>query len=118
VVGIRVEEVLDGKPLLADIQQKTFEGNRGGRPMDLITHTATRGLHLRRHRKFGGRMLSTRQAGGRSDPAHAWSTYRMCGQSSFPSWPNDPLIARTGLRWLGGAAERAGGLHEGMELKS
>lgn len=51
-------------PLLADIQQKTFEGNRGGRPMDLIARTATQGLYLRRHSKIRRTDARSWQDGG------------------------------------------------------
>ena len=94
------------RPLLADVQQKTFERNRGGWPMDLIAHTATQGLYLRRHSKFGGRMRARGRMADCSDPAHAWSTYRMRVLSSFWAWLDGPLISQ---HRPGNAVAAAGG---------
>jgi hypothetical protein len=63
-------------PLLGDIQQKTFRKRRWA-ATGPYSPPCDRRTHLRRHIKFGGRKQSTRQAGGHSDPAHAWPTYRI-----------------------------------------
>lgn len=104
------------RPLLADIQQKTFDGNRGGWPMDLIAHTATQGLYLRHHSKFGGRMHARGRMADCSDPAHAWSTYQICGHSSFWAWLKGPLNSQDRPGSTVAAAEGVRGAEKGVEV--